>query len=203
MRQTGPMSSPAAIAAFWGWFASIAAALARNLEDGDLLAELDARLRELGPLGWELGPGRKEPCSLVISPAGDRAMLELTRAIVAAAPALHGWELWPAKPPRPWDFQLEVDDLQGTSIAIDASTWRYAIRRSRGGSGRELVLEAPELGSWPADEQRAAAEIILDSLLGEERRLESVVAVRVTARLDEDAEARALPLAAIAIRPLA
>jgi hypothetical protein len=182
-------SHPEAIDDFWRWFASVSAALVADPDDPRLLAELDE--------GCEVGPGSARTAALVLSPAGDRALLALTRAIVAAAPALPDWELHPARPPRPWDLHFEVADaVSGEEVAIDAGRWRYAVVEQAG--ERRLLLEAAELASWPVDEQRAAAEIVLDTLLGEARRLEAAASIGVAARLPPEVAAAARPLATIA-----
>lgn len=158
---------------FWTWFASVAPDLADRLDDRALLAELDRRVHELGPVSWELGPGRAQPCQLVITPDGDREQLALTRAIVAAAPAAPGWELHSARPPKDWQLRFRIEGIE-----FDASAWRYRLYAFEDGTF-DIDIWAPAIG---ARYRKLAAAIVLDAELGEARRLELIGGITV---LDE------------------
>jgi hypothetical protein len=58
-------AADARIATFWCWFEANAAELGA---DAPPVAALEAQLRSIWELGWELGPGEHEPHMFVLSP---------------------------------------------------------------------------------------------------------------------------------------
>jgi hypothetical protein len=124
---------PDDIAAFWKWFSANAEEIAKAAlaaDRGDVAAttiqELDERIGRLGPFSWEIGPGEHQPNAFVISPSGDHKQLSSTRAIVSTAPTVQGWQFYPAKPPRQWDYSFRLHS--GTSsYDLNAANWRYVL----------------------------------------------------------------------------
>lgn len=157
---------PPRVAAFWEWFCSAAPHFGTQFQNEELLGELDHRVVALGDFAWEVGPGLTQPNAFVLSPGGDRKLLALTAAIVAEAPAIDGWEVHSAKPPKQWDLRFEIEDERGNRQLLDASTWQYAMHGEREVEvyGYDLIRLSPAYAKW-------AAEIALDGILGERERL--------------------------------
>lgn len=122
---------------------------------------------------------------LAISPNGDAAHLAITRAIVALAPDLGGWEIHAAKPPRQWQLGFEIG--AGTperTITIDGTRWETVPHRLR--DGRYDLVFRPD-AAYGAAVAEQAAEILVEGELGEAARIELVRNVEVVASWDERA----------------
>lgn len=149
---------------FWNWFATVADELARNFQNRALLDSLDAQLRRLGPVRWEFGDG-----TFAISPDGDASLLPLTQRIVALAPQLDGWEFLAARSAKeaPPKFTFNIN---GRKHVVDPATWRYALTRVE---KQSFDIELEQVGLPPLDDEdrRSAALVVLDAVLGEEKRL--------------------------------
>lgn len=124
-------------------------------------------------------------------------MLSHTRAIVSAAPSIPDWEFHPAKPPKEWTPVFEIQDDEGDAVEVDASEWTFVLVRYPDGS-TEAMVEAANLGHVSPERRRWAAEIVLDGLLGEEKRLNDIDNVTVVDRLDDAMKMSAKPIAALA-----
>lgn len=187
------MTSQEKIREFWTWFATSAPHFGDSYQNEDLLAQLDSRVTSLGDFAWEVGPGRTAENAFVLSPGGDRALLAEARAIVGAAPSLPGWEFHSAKPPKDWKPRFEIQDANGQPFEIDASSWRCVLLRHPDGV-HEALVEASNLDSLPNDYRRWAAEITLDGLVGERRRLEIIDEVTVLEKFDRRESEAAFPI---------
>jgi hypothetical protein len=184
------------IQTFWAWFASIADALGADLTNPALLEALDARVRRLGDLGWELGPGSTAENALALSPDGDRDLLPLTQHVVAMAPTVPRWVFLPARPARPAPFEFTLG-AGPDEFAIDATSWRYVLYRFPDHTF-DLVLEQANLADATDDERYTAAVILLDALLGEEARLLRVREVEPMVSLPPELQVKASPLTSLA-----
>lgn len=170
---------------FWRWFASVAEEFAANLANEQLLEGLDRRVAGLGPVTWEVGPGERKANALVVSPGGDKALLALTRGIVAAAPEIPNWEIHAAKPPKQWDFKFSVDRRNGDAATIDASGWEYVLLRFPDGS-YQVELRAPDLMDLDEETRVVAAELAVEGTVGEATRLELIAGIDVLPAFEED-----------------
>ncbi len=174
----------AEIALFWHWFSTVQSDFGDHFENASLLAELDENLSRLGDYGWEVGPGTLAPNALVISPAGRRELLARTREIVQEAPHITGWEFHAAKPPKKWAGTFEMHDDDDRLVHVDASNWTFVMLRYPSGT-TEVLVEAPQLDPSLSDAYRRwAAEIAIDALIGEERRLQLIDEVAVTEHME-------------------
>jgi hypothetical protein len=180
-----------AIRELWAWFADRAPFLARNTGNEAMHAELDARVGALGPLVWEIGPGRVTPNAFVVSPDGDPELLPLTTRIIAAAPSLADWEWYAARPPKPrWNltFDLRADDA---ARRVDASRWRYVLH-DFGDEVFELTVYALFTEDLDARLREAAVEIVLQGVLGEQRLMSNIGRHDVKVTLEPGQEAVAI-----------
>jgi hypothetical protein len=159
---------------FWNWFIGIAETLATNIENISLTKELDDRMRNLdSELSWELGPGISKPWQLVISPGLKRNLRERARGIVSCAPSVTAWEFYSAKPPKTWDYILELENAEGGRVRLDASNWTFVLLRYPDGT-HEILLKGSDLPALTEDERWQAAAITLESILGEDLILDRI-----------------------------
>ena len=170
---------------FWSWFRLTSEAIALNPHDSALLAELDVRVRRLGPrLSWEIGPGLSKPWQLVISPNLNPDLRELTKSIVAAAPALRDWEFHSARQPKKWDFKFELEDPKERGPKeLDASTWKFVLLKYPDGKN-EILLRADGQTKLTKKQRKLAATIVLESILGEEMLLDCVDDFQLVEKLE-------------------
>jgi len=172
---------------FWQWFESIAAELDENHTNIDLVDELDKRIKSLGSIGWELGPGVINPSAqmLVLTPCGNKDLLPFTKYIISLAPNILGWEFYPAKPPKQWRQSFTIKDDNGQDIKIDASAWRYVLLKFPDNM-YDLIIIAPEMANLSDKIRGAAAEIVVDGQLGEELRLEKIANIEIVYSFNDD-----------------
>ena len=132
----------------------------------------------------------------MISPAGDPELLRATRKVVSKAPAITDWEFLHARPPKQWQTRFTIEDRSGVVREVDASGWRYVLLRYPDGA-HEVVIEAPSAAELDEELRYSAAIVVLDGLLGEERRIEAVDEVSVVPKLEDEYAAKARDLAEI------
>jgi hypothetical protein len=140
------------------------------------LRELDERLQRLGDFAWEIGPGESQPNALVISPSGDYETLRTTRAIVSVAPAVSGWQFYPAKPARDWDYAFRLHGERAT-YNFDAKNWRYILAAHPDGT-YDIDITSPELVDVPESTRQEALETVVEGAIGEELRIGYVGEIR-------------------------
>lgn len=164
---------------FWSWFATVAHALAADLDCPQIHAQLDREIAKLGEFNWELGPHQDDDAFLAISPAGNLSLLHLSDRIVESAPNLSGWSFFSSKPRREGALEFEMDLESGDMVEFDASKWRYFLYKA-GGEIQEILIEQPEMASVSeSDAGYGAAIVALDALLGERTRMCSLAEVSV------------------------
>jgi hypothetical protein len=99
-------------AEFWSWFASEEAQL--RAAGGQVVADrVEARLREVDPrIGIEVGEPADER-ELIFTSWSHAEVFPAVRALMSSAPqALAGWKLIALKPPRGFEFTIDVEGLQ-------------------------------------------------------------------------------------------
>jgi hypothetical protein len=173
------------IARFWGWFSDHASELAGIDIHQLLLSELERRLFAICEFDWEIGPGQKVPHFFALSPAGDRKLLELTRAVIEKAPNLRDWEFYPAKPPRNWNLAFELI-VRGEPVEIDGTTWECVKLRLENETC-DLIFKPGKFSRLSQSYLNWAATIIVDGELGEEKRMELVRDIKVVKSWDDGA----------------
>ena len=186
-------ADPAAVASFWTWFQLNAGLFGAEFENRVLLEKLDRKIADLGPWGWEVGPGVKDPTArlLAFSP-GTLEFLADTRKVVDLAPTLGGWEFHAARPPRPWSRRIEVSGRGPVPMSLDVGSWEYVLRTYADGRFG-LVLLAPEIAQQSDDAQEEIVRTILDAEIGEERRLRSIRGHEIVYRFEPGLEGIPVP----------
>jgi hypothetical protein len=185
-------SSDGQIPVFWQWFIDNATALEARTPKSEIINDLDRRVHELaeGRLAWEIGPGAERPCSLTISPGGNKSLLPLTREIVSLAPKLPRWEIHHAKPPKDWNYIFEMQLSNSNVVTVDARKWRYVLLRFPDFM-YDVILETHGGEQLPTEDRERAGEILIEGILGEEARLTQVVSVQVLNRFDAEHDQKA------------
>lgn len=143
--------------------------IAQAYDDGDsawLYAEISPRVKSLADLlNWEIGPYKHPDRTFVLSPV-VRENLQVTRSVVTKAPTISGWHFLHAKPSK--DLESLTFWLGEQTVCADG--WRYQLISYNQGEFVDIVLF---LDHSIANES-IFCELVVESLLGEERRLESV-----------------------------
>lgn len=180
---------------FWRWFKKVQGGLLANLQDEAILSELDRMVSAFadGSLSWEIGPGSKAKHSLVISPSGQKELLELAKAIVAAAPAVDNWEFHSARPVKMWDYRFLVQTTQGEEIEVDATRWEYVLLQFHDGKF-DLILRMIPWLNLSSEDRLASGEILTDGVLGELERLERICSVEVVKTFGEAMKGSSCPI---------
>ena len=176
---------------FWKWFNDNQNNFGNKFENKELLEDLDEWIRKLGPFAWEVGPGISKANLLVVSPGNIFELLALTKEVVSYASQLRDWEIYYAKPPKNWDFEYYFQDTGSERLLINASNWRYILFQYEDGQF-EILVEAGNISGLKDDEKLAAAEIVLEGILGEEIMIVSVCGVEVVATLEAKYASKAI-----------
>lgn len=168
--------------AWWSVFASRAEAIERHLRGGgglDLPAFMGEHLGAVDRrLMWEFGPAvHGAGHRLVITAEGEHALRPIVEALLARAPRLPGWELYPYRIPDP----LEVAEAM-VADRLDRSVegWRVSVLANEGG-GVDLTFWSRrragllDLAPWRGrarreedERERGVALLAAERLLGEE-----------------------------------
>jgi len=179
---------------FWHWFAAHERELAQAEPSGALVAQLDRRVRSVGDLGWELGPGYLDQAAslFAISPLRDPAKLPVTQAVVAEAPDLPRWEIYPVKPPR--HLKALLINLSNPQESVDCGSWEYRLHmRGKIVDTLEFMVVG-EASSRPSKAQDAAV-VLAEGILGELTLLRHVERVVATQESECPSGARGIQVA--------
>lgn len=179
---------------FWAWFHEWSQRFVMDPESPSLIHELDAEVASLGPIAWEVGPGRNGAWRLTLSPDGELSLLALTSDVISRAPAIGGWEFASSRQPRDWNLIFSLLEESGNKLEIDARPWQYVLWRFPDGMC-EIKIAQTGVPLLTEENRYRAALIALDGLLGEECRLRVLSAVEVVDVLSEDEQKRATPIA--------
>lgn len=187
------------IAEFWQWFRSVCGHFGDSFQNRKLIDELDSRVARLGQFSWELGPGVHDShnSALVLTPCGDPDLLRETREVIEAAPECPGWEFYPAKPPKNWQRKFVLQNDDGSTVDVDASSARYVLLRYPDGVF-DVLLADHELAALPESLRETAVEVLLDGELGEERRMMSIHSVDVVGEFEEEMQRRSSSIETLA-----
>jgi len=178
------------IAEFWAWFSDNCDDFGVDFDNTELLSELDKRIDRLGGFSWEIGPGIVKENALVISPGGDFDLLEESKRIVSGAKECAGWEFYYAKQPKQWELIFDFETSDNKVVEVDGSQWEYVLLRYEDGLF-EIIIKAPDLSRFDESDRITAAEILLDGILGEEVRIQSICGIDVVEAFEKPYQERA------------
>lgn len=176
---------------FWDWFKHNKRLFEETEISDKSIEMIDQHINELGDFAWEIGPGHIKPLSLTISPGGDRKLLAATREIISEAPTLDNWEFYYAKPVKEWDNYFDVI-INEEKIGIDISNWEYILFRNDYGN-YDIQIKPDNMPAVLKEEQNEVygiVEMVLESIIGEEKRLEKIDDLQVVNEFDDDIKKR-------------
>ncbi len=167
---------------FWEWFVQNEALLRPGEIDDAMLVEFEKHLFRIGQFDWEIGPsfhvdGRS---CFALSPGEDPAVTDSCKGLLAAAPALAGWEFLLFKPPRRWQLKFDIRASVGVR-SVDATLWEFVVYAFDDGTFDVLFKPDASCQGLSQDELMESAEVIpiLDGELGEATRRARVVDIEI------------------------
>jgi hypothetical protein len=167
------------VAGFWKWFEDHAGEIESAYSRGDidwLDLEISPRVDEMANgLNWEIGPYFDPENTFVLSP-GVRGNLPFTRSAVELAPAMPGWHFVHAKPAKVLN-SLVFEACESSVVADD---WRYRLTSYRSGEFVDIDLLIDDGCELPSGQEQLFGDLVVESLIGEECRLDRVGVIAVT-----------------------
>lgn len=155
---------------FWTWFIKYKTYLAPENISDNLISKLDDKILSLGDFSWEIHKGDTEENMLIISPGGDVDLIPETNKVIRLAPKIENWEFRYYKPSKNWDFQLTLYEEDNVKKILDVKDWEYVLYKFRDGTF-DIIFKTRNLNSVTKDEQLLIADIVLESIIGEENSL--------------------------------
>lgn len=167
------------VAGFWKWFEDHTGEIESAYSGGDfdwLDLEISPRVDRMADgLNWEIGPYFDPDRTFVISP-GARENLPFTRGAVERAPVLAGWRFVAAKPRKVLNsLVFEVGES-----SVVAEDWRYRLTSYRSGEFVDIELLIDDGCELPSGQENLFGELVVESLIGEECRLDRVGIIAIT-----------------------
>ena len=156
---------------FWKWFIENESKMRPDLITDKWIQELDNLVNNLGDFSWEIRAGIEKDNLFILSPGGNIDLLKETQEIVNLAPEINSWELHYYKPEKQWDYKFSFLEESGVNKIIDSKKWEYVIYKFKDNSF-DIILKADNLESFSMEDKLLAADIVLESILGEKLSLE-------------------------------
>jgi hypothetical protein len=171
---------------FWEWFSENCYRFGAEFDNIELVEKLDDWIAQLGNFSWEIGPGKVKDNALVISPGGDVDLIQDTKLIISYAKACEGWEYYYAKPPKDkeWKLVFNLETSDGEVVEVNASHSQYTLLQYEDGMF-EIIIKTPGLQQLDESDKRTAAEILLDGVLGEEVRMQTICGIDVVEEFEK------------------
>lgn len=170
---------------FWEWFSKNCQNFGIDFDNAVLLEELDEWISRLGDFSWEVGPGKTKENGLVISPNGSADLLQDTKEIIKNAKDCTGWEYYYAKPVKEWELIFDFETSEEEIVEVDASKWEYVLLQYEDRM-LEIIIQASDLCQLDESDKQAATEILLDGVLGEETRIQTICAIDVVEEFENE-----------------
>lgn len=169
---------------FWRWFISKKEEIANAVPGDGILRELDERINDLGNFAWELSSGKTARNALTISPGGDRSIFNEVKEIISQAPQAEDWEFYDSKQIKDWKYEFSVI-IDGQKINVNVSKWEYVLLKYDTGPLDIIVRPYPYL-SILGNNMPDVVEMVLDSLVGENERLDKIDRIHVESEFNSD-----------------
>jgi len=157
------------IVSFWNWFEDNKENLKPDEINRELINILNDKILDFGDLSWEIREGTQKENMFIISPGGNFKLLSKSRQIISMSPVLLDWEFYHYKPAKNWDYKLSIYEDSEIKI-IDVSLWEYVLYKFKDNTF-DIILKAKNIKSLSDDEKYTLADIVLESILGEEESL--------------------------------
>ena len=163
---------------FWDWFIDNEYQFREVTDTKTVVELLNNQVLEFGVFAWELGVGVEKPHSFTISPNGDKKRLFLSRQIFKQAPELQHWEFNYCRPVRKdWDLTFEVFNSSMIKQVYDASKWEFVLEEEDN-QKIAILLKATNIVTIDFDDLPSIADLVVNNMLGEERRINDVHSIR-------------------------
>ena len=163
---------------FWDWFIDNEYQFREVTDTKTVVELLNNQVLEFGMFAWEIGVGIEKPHSFTISPNGDKKRLFLSRQIFKQAPELHHWEFNYCRPVRKdWDLTFEVFNSSMIKQVYDASKWEFVLEEEEN-QKIAILLKATNIVTIDFDDLPSIADLVVNNMLGEERRINDVHSIR-------------------------
>ena len=175
---------------FWDWFQQSEHHFKEVTDPQAVVEAMDEHVLAFGLFSWEIGEGDSKPHYFMISPNGDGRRMEISYKIMAAAPNLRDWEFRYCKPPKDWDFQLDVYNRFLVKQRIDVSEWEYVVDRTPENMV-EVIIQSLNMDEVDPEDQLNVAEIALINILGEELVIDNLCALEVVREFPAEDDVRA------------
>jgi hypothetical protein len=128
-----------------------------------LVRAMDAHVRRLGGLAWQLGAGDVSAHVLILTAEGDAEKRPMARRVVLAAPeADETWSYLDARPRTP-DVQAQTITAAGKDVDLA----RVSVTARLDGSTFDVQLFHPAFADLPQDQRDLVSMVALDAALGE------------------------------------
>ena len=155
---------------FWKWFVEHEEKFRIITDPRNVREMLDNQILQFGPFYWEIGEGKNKPHTFIISPNGDRKLLDISLDIMDEAPDLPLWDFYGAKPSIDWDYTFEMYDNFVVKQKIDASDWEYIIRMTPERKIK-LLIYAENIDFLDDEDKIVAANLVINNIIGEEDKI--------------------------------
>ena len=163
---------------FWDWFIDNEYQFREVTDTKTVVELLNNQVLEFGMFAWEIGVGLEKPHSFTISPNGDKKRLFLSRQIFKQAPELQHWEFNYCRPVRKdWDLTFEVFNSSMIKQVYDASKWEFVLEEEDN-QKIAILLKATNIVTIDFDDLPSIADLVVNNMLGEERRINDVHSIR-------------------------
>lgn len=173
---------------FWNWFTESQSLLVPGKITPEFINILNERILELGDFNWEIREGKHKNYMLIISPGGDLDLLQDTYTIINLAPELDNWEFIHYKPAKKWDFKLTMKpNSKINKKEVDVKKWEYILLDFSDGT-YDIIIKADNLKLFNDNEKLTIADIVLESILGEELSLRLIKKVEFLEEFDKSDE---------------
>ncbi len=172
---------------FWNWFTLNKELLSPEVVTEEQIDVLDSKIQSMGDFSWEIGYDENEGKNfLVISPEGDKDMLEKTYEIINLAPKNINWVFYPFKQPKKWEliFDLFIEDEE---VRFDAKNWEYILYKYPD-NVYDIIIKMPEEFDTYKDYLYNAAIIALEGELGEEFVINRINEIEIVQSFNKEEE---------------
>ena len=209
MRTFGPMEKASVlekkIEHFWSWFQQMEGPIRSFFTEEEpvnkelIIEAINNRVLDFGLFTWEIGPGKQQPYYFLISPNGDRERLQTSRKIIAAAPSISNWEMYPARPIQEDVLAFSVYDNLYRTCKVDAHPWEFALNQDAS-QKFELVIKALNVEHLDEDTQFEAADRVAMGLLGEALFIDQIEDTTLVTGFEEEEASRSYPITQLHFR---
>ncbi len=183
---------------FWEWFYNNQQLIEEVVDNQEhlkteaVVQSLNQHILGMGKIKWELGNPSPGFFTFTLSPNSDRELLKITKTVIASVKLIPGWSFYHALQPT-GNASLQMYDLNMEIQEVNAHSWRVAPFSD--GNGRyELMLEADNIMHLDEDTQTVAVDLILNALLGEERKIKALVGFDILDSFDDKQAEHAFPM---------